>query len=485
MDRNSTAHPTDPPAGADPPAPLTVGADEQRERLRTELLAAAEEESAAIVENARREITTAVRRARRDLHLVRAQLHLCGVELPGAAADDWHTPELPEGVTRSSLAASVPRDAILVGRPALRHVVTEARSELADLSAALPVAPATAAFSVNGEPASPPVVRGWSRRVAVAAAAVLALLVSGAAAWWTSSRGGAVSNQSQPGAGVTSGSVAAAQRGDAGRADVAAAASGADVAAPPRILLQTVRPVWMRIEVDDQRDAGHLYPAGETRELNPTDALLIRAGDAGAVLLSERGGPMAPLGPAGQVVTRRIAVADARAPVSAAPAGSSLAPVSPPAATSAPVGRAVAAETPPEEPAATPVVPAPPARIPAAAPADPVVSAQHAEILARHTQWLNAVARGDRNTIRALTTEGFSLRDDRIGPGGTQGVPIAPAQLSDVRVDVAGVGAVLSARIRPADGGQSESLLSEVWVRNDQQQWSLMGVRITPVDRRP
>jgi len=73
-------------------------------------------------------------------------------------------------------------------------------------------------------------------------------------------------------------------------------------------VLQTLRPVWMRLDVDGNGDAGRLYPAGETRELNPRQTLLIRAGDAGAVMLAVDGGPMAALGLAGQVITRRIAV---------------------------------------------------------------------------------------------------------------------------------------------------------------------------------
>jgi hypothetical protein len=63
---------------------------------------------------------------------------------------------------------------------------------------------------------------------------------------------------------------------------------------------------------------------------------------------------------------------------------------------------------------------------------------------------------------------------------------ITSAQISDVRIDVAGAGAVLTARLRStADGVVKDSLLSEVWVRGDRQQWALMGVRITPVDSVP
>jgi hypothetical protein len=106
---------------------------------------------------------------------------------------------------------------------------------------------------------------------------------------------------------------------------------------------------------------------------------------------------------------------------------------------------------------------------------------QDIEILAKHQRWLDAFARGDRQSLRGLTTEGFSLRDERTAPE-TNG-PNAPApQVSDIQVDVAGVGAVLTGRLRTViDGVAHESQLSEVWVRNSQQQWALMGVRITPM----
>src|SRR5215212_4730920 len=109
--------------------------EKQQEHLRNALLAAADEEGAAIIEQARRDVTLAVRRARRDLHLIRAQLHLCGVEVPPLSL----TP--PVEPDAGSLDEGVPQDAIVVGRThALRHVVTEASLELAQLSASV-VAP--------------------------------------------------------------------------------------------------------------------------------------------------------------------------------------------------------------------------------------------------------------------------------------------------------------------------------------------------------
>ena len=89
--------------------------------------------------------------------------------------------------------------------------------------------------------------------------------------------------------------------------------------------------------------------------------------------------------------------------------------------------------------------------------------------------------------MSALTANGFSLRDERTGRSANAAAATGtPMQVSDVHIDVAGVGAVLTARLRTTvDGVTTESMLSEVWVRGEQQRWSLMGVRITPVDSVP
>ena len=127
--------------------------------------------------------------------------------------------------------------------------------------------------------------------------------------------------------------------------------------------------------------------------------------------------------------------------------------------------------------------PEPPGDAPAPAAGDD----PQATIFAKHVQWIDAYGRNDRQAMAGVTTAGFSLRDERAArsanadAGGS-----TPAQVTDVHIDVAGPGAVLTARLRSSAGGvTSESMLSEVWVRGEQQQWSLMGVRITPVDRVP
>ena len=126
----------------------------------------------------------------------------------------------------------------------------------------------------------------------------------------------------------------------------------------------------------------------------------------------------------------------------------------------------------PSEASVTP----PAANVPAA------VDPQHAEILDRHERWLDAQKRGDRASLQTLTTESFSLRDERPGQDSRNAGAASDWLVSDVRIDIAGVGAVLTARLRSVIAGvPNESLLSEVWVRDDQRRWALMGVRITPM----
>ena len=495
-----------------------------RERLRTELLAAAEAEAEAIVEMARQEIAVAVRRAHRDLLLIRAQLELHGADSPtlGSAtleplpidtteALPTVAPELPSLPAAPTEAVALPEDP----SPSVPgHRLLEEQPAESDVD----VTPATSSrFPPMRALTSPPVI----------AALVLVLFVTGGVTGWVYwGKRGAVTSTPKTGAAAQPAAAVPARTSAPTQSSQSAAGAKPDEAgspgSSPQIRVETTRPVWLRLDVDDGGDTGRLYPAGVIKELTPTRSLVIRAGDAGAVMVGTGAEPMAPLGAAGQVLTRRIEIADGRIqpavkqpdPVaaSASPA-SAAAPVDrvasepprpaarvepqPPAATpSAPPTVPVTNQS-PTPTASTPVAPPPPAPAraaasadpgPAAAPAPQVTAQQHADILARHSQWLEAYARGDQRTLASVTAQGFSLRDERPAAGAGGKVTIADSQISEVRIDVVGIGAVLSARLRTtADGAPSDSMLSEVWVRGDQQQWMLMGVRITPVEgiRRP
>jgi hypothetical protein len=456
MDHYSTAPLPDSAPGA---SRARADVEAQRERLRTELLAAAEQEAASILEDARREITVTARRAHRDLLLIRAQLRLCGID--------------PGQIGASGLDPS--------------YLEAQAASETRDLAV-----PGSTSLLVHEAPLGVTPERPFARTLmtpAVVAAAAVAIVVTGGAVGWmyagpsrTSVTPPAAQSGSAPVATATAPARSPAQKPNASSAPVR---------------LQTTRQVWMRVDVDGSGDVGRMYAAGETRELNPRRAVSIRAGDAGAVLLAVHGGPLTALGPNGQVITRRISLAAdaAPAPPAATPASPPPAAAAPPNVAPAPITTASAERSLPEpvKPSAQPPALAAPAPSPAVAAPAPVVTppsrpveADQQAVMSGHSQWLDAYARGDQRTMATLTVEGFSVRDERSGRAGSPPAGIVPAQVSDVRIDVAGAGAVLTARLRTSvDGVVSESLLSEVWVRRDMQRWGLMGVRITPVDKLP
>jgi len=514
MDRRS---PASSPGSGPEGSSADTGVEARRERLQADLLAAAEEEAAAIVEEARREITVTVRRARRDLLLIRAQLQLIGLEprqIAGTGLEPTPLPEVtqpPPSLHDEALPdtwpAEVPRDAIVVNRThALRHAVAEAATELETLPAPVPPRESHDPAISGTETRSPllsPVATPW-----LIGAVVLVLAIAGGILGWK--YGG---RSEQPAAAVAGADTAARQ---APSNSASSASSGTSTIAsspappatvenrgvsPSRVVLKTTRPVWMRIDVDGNRDDGRLHPADETTELTPTRSLAIRVGDAGAVLLSRGGGPATVMGASGEVLTRQISIPNAAKPPAAPPVAEKPAAPVPPVTSPTPAGRGttVASATPAGR-GGTPTAPAPAAparpqpttsapdqRTPASTPPQALDAEQQAAIFARHVQWLDAYGRSDQAAISTLTASGFSLRDERTGRSANAAASTGtPMQVSDVHIDVAGVGAVLTARLRTTvDGVTSESMLSEVWVRGEQQRWSLMGVRITPVDSVP
>ena len=410
--------PNEPEDHAFSPDPSQRDAAAQHQRLREELLAAADEEAAAIVEAARQEITVTVRRARRDLRLIRAQLQLAGVEprpLPMAELDSRHVAR----IAAASLEDETPPP--LVAEESERDTPND-----------VAVAPAPR-IHLRTSPA-------------VIVAVITVLFVTGAVTGWRylGSR-----PQAQPadvtGSAVANGNAAVGQQ----RPEPAVVAQTAQTAPRPGavgatsrsvIRLQTLRPVWMRVDVDGAGDIGHEYPAGATKELAPTRSLVIRAGDAGAVLLSVGTEVARPLGAAGQVVTRRIAAGDAAEPAGAKPPAPASSPA--PAVAPAPTPLAVAGIRPdrsatelPRPQVATPVpapsqkppvaassaatAAAPPANAaPAGAPpaGGPPTGEPQSAIFARHVQWLDAYTHGDQATIAALAADGYSVPRRTHGP---------------------------------------------------------------------
>ena len=82
------------------------------------------------------------------------------------------------------------------------------------------------------------------------------------------------------------------------------APSAPAVARALQIELTTIRPVWMRVTVDGERQVERQVPGGQKLAFGADRAIVLRAGDAGAVRLAIGGADKGPLGRSGQVVDR-------------------------------------------------------------------------------------------------------------------------------------------------------------------------------------
>jgi hypothetical protein len=218
---------------------------------------------------------------------------------------------------------------------------------------------------------------------------------------------------------------------------------------------------------------------------------VMRAGDAGAVFVSRGGGAPVPLGPDGQVRTRRFAheeeAATARASQGPPPARGGEVPPLPQAF----AGGVAAAAEPVAPPPAT-VDPETGVSTSTADRPDHVVTAadyaaaSEREILERHQRWFDAFVRGDRATMASLAADNFSLLDQR-----PERAPVAgrvERSVDDLRVQVtAGIGAVVSGRIVETTSTDEPlpvvtvAMFSEVWIRQ-REEWLLVSVRLVPLN---
>jgi hypothetical protein len=84
------------------------------------------------------------------------------------------------------------------------------------------------------------------------------------------------------------------------------AATPAAAPLPLQVEIVTVRKVWMRVTVDGDRAIEDEVEQGQRLRFGANKAIVIRAGDAGSVTIAVDGQAAAPLGPAGQTVTRTL-----------------------------------------------------------------------------------------------------------------------------------------------------------------------------------
>jgi hypothetical protein len=291
------------------------------------------------------------------------------------------------------------------------------------------------------------------------------------------------------------------------------------------LMVEAVREVWIRTTIDGRTDDGRTLATGQGIEISAEQSILVRAGDAGAVLVSVNNGEKRLLGRDGQVMTRRFVAERADEPVRAPappvapapqPAPAPLAP-SAPARVQPPVASAAPAPAPPVTPppsapssagsvarANPPSPPAPTASAPSAAPA-PAVSQQTSSasqvsipsgvgnqlsapaaplaapaevptppspatvVVAVARQWLDAYHRQDRATMAALSTENLLLADERRAderfPSGLGDVTRTLDRVSvQIAADTAVLTAVMMEQSASVPSSPHVSPISQVWV---------------------
>jgi hypothetical protein len=471
---------------------MLIAHQREVDRRRAAVRDAAEQEASEIILAARREIRRVLLRTRHELVALTAQVQAAGC---GALPSE---PDEPTVGGEFQLSAA--RD--------VRGVLREARSDLLTLSRDAAnfwpapdevQLPASAVEAVPiPEPAAAEDVSAFSRqandgdadsyraeapitslaekliahwRPAAVVLVVVALVVTLIVAMRASSTTDPAVTAPQPEAARSTASAQPpeppAARAAASPSNASSGASSAVATAGSEALslaLEVKRPVWLRINADGGEDAGRTYQEGERRTIQAVREILVRAGDAGAVFVSLGGAAPTPLGPDGQVRTRRFARAGMEQtglrPTTTQPVEVPYVPVAPRSA----------AET---------STPAQPDR--AATPTQDAVAAER-EILERHQRWFDAFEHGDRATMASIATENFSLVDQRPERAPTASGRVEHS-IQDVRVRVtAGIGAVLSGRIAEttATSEATVAMLSEVWIRQADE-WRLVSVRMVPL----
>jgi hypothetical protein len=278
--------------------------------------------------------------------------------------------------------------------------------------------------------------------------------------------------------------VRGAEAASGGTAGTSARAVPAN-SAPVSVRIEVQREAWIRTTVDGRADLGRIYAAGQTRTIPANEEVIIRAGDAGAVLVSLNSGPGSPLGPDGQVVTRRFSRSRVDSPVSTAgsmpKATTGASPAEDPVRLRGPSAPIPETNRIPADP--PPIVPRDGGTAASSAGGGPSdIAAVDIEIRRLTARWIDTYFSGDPVAVASATPEQFALVDSRPPsarvPAGTPGVE---RSLDDVRVEVAGNGAVLSARLVErmpgAQGRQHVSFISAVWTMREGE-WVLMVVRL-------
>jgi hypothetical protein len=508
------------------------------ERLRAEVRGTAEREAAAIVAAARRDVREVLLEARRQLLVLVAQVQAVGCdpeagELPATVVRPEVNTTSASLPFRSESPQEAPEDrvdttneVVSTARVQVREVLFEAQSELVKLSeearelrarvaqpphTSIATETETVAAGVEPEepiqlsepaeapqasepevsfvaepdaiyepepftiePAADPLGAQASQRVWIAAGATAVLVLLGVALYLSfGDRPGTAASGGRAAAAVPAANVeATAKPGGVPSSTPASAAPAAK--APLALTLSARRDVWVRSTIDGRQTANQLLKQGTTQELTANRDISVRAGDAGALLVSHNGAAARPFGGNGQPLTRRFAADAPPAPAERAPAVAQTASARPPRNQAPTEQRAGGG------PAGTQQLSPATAAAGIAVPDANQTSAAEREILRITRRWFEAYFQGDPNGMAQVATDDFSIADQR-GERLPTTMTEVERSMQQVRIEVAGDGAVLSARLteRAVVGGkprQYVSLVSGVWIRKDGQ-WRLMGMR--------
>jgi hypothetical protein len=448
--------------------------------LEREMLDAAEGESRKIVATARAQVHDIVLQARRDLMVLRVQMaaareHLRGARGPTSQA----VRELHESVRPDMHALEDETSATTAMLEDYRNEATAA--PLGQVRE--PERP-----DIEVVPEAEPALRRSPWRYMALAIVCVGILGAAATMWMRQQPGIRNSPPRAPAAPTTS--AAASPTPDTASPRAAAAAHGVHLA------VRAQRAVWVRINVDGRADTGRTLAAGERRDIDG-EHVSVRAGDAGALLVSANGEPFAALGRDGFPLTRDFGdVNTVRAAAAPLPAGetSPQRPLPAQPVVAPPTADSVVPAPAPR--AATSIVPATP--VPAAAQsatspttpagargAAPAASADHAEIVRASEAWLMAFFRHDESGMTRAGGGTAAVDDQR--QASDQSPPGFEPRRSLEQEDVQFVGAtaLFTGRLveTPQGGGTPlVSLVSQLWTR-DGNTWRILNARIVPEAR--
>lgn len=520
----------------------------QLARLRDEIRAAAEREATDIVDAARRDVRQILVKARRELLVLTAQVQ-AAAEAAGGEQQQKEGNSQRERVlaeaARVGLALEhedlgAARDLLVGARQDVQRVLQGARPDLDALNAEMTLlrgstsettqpdgsvlvgreAPDSSTAPAESKKArtlelslSPDTGPSWfalTPRLAafVGAFAVLGVIAMIGVTWWRSAP--ATDQPAQSELAVTEPQPAAPIPADVPLPNTADAPAAATAAALPPVdvdptrvslRLEATRDVWVRTTIGGQADIGRLLQSGDTREVTAASDVLLRIGDAGALLISVNGAEATPAGPDGQVMNRAFAPEAGSTPLvapaaDAPPQTASLAPAvelpqPPPFVPTDLVPLITAPEVASTLPPAAEVGPVEqPAPAAASDPAlvEPVagIEAAEGELVPAAQRWFALYHQGQH--LEAAGSQPPTITDDRgEEERPAQGAQVTQRFFDDVRVQLVGDNALYTARMTEREqigngSTQYVSLVSQVWMRRAGA-WRLVDVRLVSAGR--